>query len=128
MFVDYRTDLVEGSSKRAGDELEQEVTKKQKVDDVQKTAEVDDDQEETKIKELIEIVPDEEEDFETLWKLVKARYGSTRPVEDLDLILWGDLKTMFEPHVEDIVWRNQQDYRLLDWKLYDSCGIHSLQM
>ncbi|GJY57476.1 ribonuclease H-like domain-containing protein [Tanacetum coccineum] len=41
------------------------------------------------------------EDFETLWKLVKAKYGSTRPVEDLDLILWGDLKTMFEPHVED---------------------------
>ncbi|GJT54908.1 hypothetical protein Tco_0989962, partial [Tanacetum coccineum] len=27
------------------------------------------------------------EDFETLWKLVKAKYGSTRPVEDLDLIL-----------------------------------------
>ncbi|GJR78260.1 hypothetical protein Tco_0149045, partial [Tanacetum coccineum] len=32
------TDLVEGSSKRAGDELEQEVTKKKKVDDVQETA------------------------------------------------------------------------------------------
>ncbi|GKE89373.1 hypothetical protein Tco_1566848, partial [Tanacetum coccineum] len=61
MFLDYRTDLVEGSSKRAGDELEQEVTKKKKVDDVQKTAEVDDDQEATKIKELMEIVPDEEE-------------------------------------------------------------------
>ncbi|GKA64975.1 hypothetical protein Tco_0764682 [Tanacetum coccineum] len=29
-FVNYRTDLVEGSSKRAGDELEQEVTKKKK--------------------------------------------------------------------------------------------------
>ncbi|GJX45891.1 hypothetical protein Tco_0262567, partial [Tanacetum coccineum] len=61
MFVDYRTDLVEGSSKRAGDELEQEVTKKQKVDDVQETAEVDDDQEAAKIKELMKIVPDEEE-------------------------------------------------------------------
>ncbi|GKC71340.1 hypothetical protein Tco_1117223 [Tanacetum coccineum] len=36
-FVDYRTDLVEGSSKRAGDELEQE------------------------IKELMKIVSDEEE-------------------------------------------------------------------
>ncbi|GJR03987.1 putative ribonuclease H-like domain-containing protein [Tanacetum coccineum] len=182
MFVDYRTDLVEGSSKRAGDELEQEVTKKQKVDDVQETAKVDDDQEAAKIKELMEIVPDEEEvaidaiplatkpptivdwkihkegkknyyqiiradgsskmylvfshmlksfdreDFETLWKLVKAKYGSTRLVEDLDLILWGDLKTMFEPHVEDRVWRNQQDYRVLDWKLYDSCGVHSLRM
>ncbi|GKC24655.1 hypothetical protein Tco_1026805 [Tanacetum coccineum] len=61
MFVDFRTDLVEDSSKRAGTELEQEVTKKQKVDDVQETAEVDDDQEAAKIKELMEIVPDEEE-------------------------------------------------------------------
>ncbi|GJZ25485.1 hypothetical protein Tco_0569738 [Tanacetum coccineum] len=61
-------------------------------------------------------------------KLRKAKYGSTRPVEDLDLIIWGDLKTMFEPHVEDIVWKNQQDYRVLDWKLYDSCEVHSLRM
>ncbi|GKD48360.1 hypothetical protein Tco_1277336 [Tanacetum coccineum] len=48
-------------SKREGDELEQEVTKKQKVDDVQETAEVDDDQEATKIKELMKIIPDKEE-------------------------------------------------------------------
>ncbi|GJZ94874.1 hypothetical protein Tco_0667077 [Tanacetum coccineum] len=41
------------------------------------------------------------EDLETLYKLVKTKYGSTRPVEDLDLVLYGDLKTMFEPHVED---------------------------
>ncbi|GJY03671.1 uncharacterized mitochondrial protein-like protein [Tanacetum coccineum] len=40
------------------------------------------------------------EDLETLYKLVKAKYGSTRPVEDLDLVLYGDLKTMFDPHVE----------------------------
>ncbi|GKC77012.1 hypothetical protein Tco_1127786 [Tanacetum coccineum] len=50
------------------------------------------------------------EDLETLYKLVKAKYGSTRPVEDLDLVLYGDLKTMFEPHVEDNVWKNQSDY------------------
>ncbi|GKE38784.1 hypothetical protein Tco_1462189, partial [Tanacetum coccineum] len=41
------------------------------------------------------------EDLEDLYKLVKAKYKSTRPVEDLDLLLWGDLKTIFEPHVED---------------------------
>ncbi|GKB98383.1 hypothetical protein Tco_0984520 [Tanacetum coccineum] len=41
------------------------------------------------------------EDLETLYKLVKAKYGLTRPIEDLDLILYGDLKKMFEPHVED---------------------------
>ncbi|GJR58039.1 ribonuclease H-like domain-containing protein [Tanacetum coccineum] len=68
------------------------------------------------------------EDLEDLYKLVKAKYESTRPVEDLDLLLWGDLKTMFEPHIEDAVWRNQQAYKVLDWKLYDSCGVHSLRM
>ncbi|GKC88489.1 hypothetical protein Tco_1149138 [Tanacetum coccineum] len=67
------------------------------------------------------------EDLETLYKLVKAKYGSTRPVDDLDLVLYGDLKTMFDPHVEDQVWKNQSDYRVLDWKLYDSCGVHSLR-
>ncbi|GKC62404.1 hypothetical protein Tco_1095002, partial [Tanacetum coccineum] len=41
------------------------------------------------------------EDFETLYKLVKAKHGSTRPVEDLDLVLYSDLKTMFDPHVKD---------------------------
>ncbi|GJX23993.1 putative ribonuclease H-like domain-containing protein [Tanacetum coccineum] len=44
------------------------------------------------------------EDLETLYKLVKAKYKSTRPVEDLDLVLWNDLKTMFEPHVEDRIY------------------------
>ncbi|GJY74010.1 retrovirus-related pol polyprotein from transposon TNT 1-94, partial [Tanacetum coccineum] len=48
------------------------------------------------------------EDLEDLYKLVKARYGSTRPVEDIDLVLWNDLKIMFEPHVEDEIWKLQQ--------------------
>ncbi|GJX50491.1 hypothetical protein Tco_0277336 [Tanacetum coccineum] len=67
------------------------------------------------------------EDLETLYKLVKAKYESTRPVEDLDLVLYEDLKTIFDPHVEDQVWKNQSDYRVLEWKLYDSCGVHSLR-
>ncbi|GJQ92560.1 hypothetical protein Tco_0003699 [Tanacetum coccineum] len=68
------------------------------------------------------------QDLKDLYKLIKAKYGSTRPVEDLHLILYGDLKTMFDPHVEDQVWKNQDDYKVLDWKLYDSCGVHSLRM
>ncbi|GKA47015.1 hypothetical protein Tco_0739898 [Tanacetum coccineum] len=131
-FEDFRTELVEGKEKRAGIELIQEITKKQKVEDDKETAE---------LKQLMEIIPDKEEvaidaiplavkspmvksfdreDLEDLYKLVKAKYESTRPVEDLDLILWGDLKTMFEPHVEDKVWKNQQEYKVLNWKLYDS--------
>ncbi|GJU50642.1 hypothetical protein Tco_1220197 [Tanacetum coccineum] len=67
-------------------------------------------------------------DLDDLYKLVKAKYKSTRLVEELDLLLWGNLKTMFKPHVEDAVWRNQQGYKVLEWKLYDSCGVHSLMM
>ncbi|GJR72899.1 hypothetical protein Tco_0085264 [Tanacetum coccineum] len=48
---------VEDSTKRAGTKLEQEVAKKQKIDD----AKVDDDQEEARMKELMNIIPDEEE-------------------------------------------------------------------
>ncbi|GJT55261.1 hypothetical protein Tco_0990315, partial [Tanacetum coccineum] len=32
------------------------------------------------------------EDLETLWKLVKAKHGSTRPEEGYERVLWGDLK------------------------------------
>ncbi|GJR92373.1 hypothetical protein Tco_0264547 [Tanacetum coccineum] len=52
MFVDFRTELVKGSSKRAREELEQESTKKQKVDEDKDTAE---------LQSLMEVIPDEEE-------------------------------------------------------------------
>ncbi|GKB27670.1 hypothetical protein Tco_0867071 [Tanacetum coccineum] len=93
----------EGSSKRAGEELESENLKKQKLDE-NVEAEVDDDQEEAEMKKYIEIVSDDEnidrEDLETLWKLVKAKHGLTRPEEGYEKVLWGDLKVMFEPDVE----------------------------
>ncbi|GJW98936.1 hypothetical protein Tco_0180744 [Tanacetum coccineum] len=148
-FKDFRTELVKGNEKRAGTELIQENTKKQKVDDDKEIAE---------LKLCLEIIPDKEEvtidaiplavkspsivgwkiykegrksyyqiiradgksqmyrifsqllksfnreDLKDLYKLVKAKYESTRPVEDLDFLLWGDLKTMFEPHVEDKIY------------------------
>ncbi|GJT73937.1 putative ribonuclease H-like domain-containing protein [Tanacetum coccineum] len=43
------------------------------------------------------------EDLETLWKLVKAKHGYTRPEEGYERVLWGDLKIMFEHHIEDVV-------------------------
>ncbi|GJX70785.1 hypothetical protein Tco_0307956 [Tanacetum coccineum] len=50
----------EGSSKRAGNELESDNSKKQKIDE-HIEAEVDDDQDETEMKKHMEIVLDEEE-------------------------------------------------------------------
>ncbi|GJX39103.1 hypothetical protein Tco_0252406 [Tanacetum coccineum] len=53
------------------------------------------------------------EDLEDLYKLVKARYGSTRRVESMDYLLWNDMKIMFELHVEDA---SMQIYRLVEKK------------
>ncbi|GJX70456.1 hypothetical protein Tco_0307627 [Tanacetum coccineum] len=135
-FEDFRTKLVEGKEKRVRTELIQENVKKQNVDD---------DKEKTKLKQCMEIIPDEEEsqmyrifsqkiksfdreDLEDLYKLLKARYGLTRPVESMDYLLWNDMKIMFEPHVEDEVWKLQNGYKVLEWKLYDSYIVHFLRM
>ncbi|GJS87398.1 hypothetical protein Tco_0770034 [Tanacetum coccineum] len=64
------------------------------------------------------------EDLETLWKLVKAKHGYTRLEGGYERVLWGDLNTMFEHHVEYLVWRNLQGNKLLVWKLFDSCGVY----
>ncbi|GJW30844.1 hypothetical protein Tco_0047719 [Tanacetum coccineum] len=53
------------------------------------------------------------EDLETLWKIVKARHGYTRPEEGYERVLWGDLKTMFEHHVEDLLVLLVQSYNCL---------------
>ncbi|GJZ97851.1 hypothetical protein Tco_0670304 [Tanacetum coccineum] len=68
----------------------------------------------------------DKEGLENLWKLVKAKHRNTRPEEGYERVLWGDLKTMFEHHIEDEVWRIQGKKVLL-WRLYDSCGIHFMR-
>ncbi|GKE89428.1 hypothetical protein Tco_1566903, partial [Tanacetum coccineum] len=52
----------------------------------------------------------------------------TTSPEGYDLMLWGDLKTLFEPDKEDEVWRHQHEYNLISWRLFDSCRIHILLM
>ncbi|GKC68029.1 hypothetical protein Tco_1100627 [Tanacetum coccineum] len=64
------------------------------------------------------------EDLETLWKLVKAKHGNTRPEEGYEIVLWGDLKIVFKHHIEDLIWRNLQEKKVLLWRLYDLCGVH----
>ncbi|GJS11250.1 hypothetical protein Tco_0368046 [Tanacetum coccineum] len=66
-------------------------------------------------------------DVEELYRLVKERYRDSRP-EGYDLMLWGDLHTVFEPNEDDELWQNQHQYNLISWSLYDFCGIHMLLM
>ncbi|GKF75027.1 hypothetical protein Tco_0224471 [Tanacetum coccineum] len=46
----------------------------------------------------------------------------------MDYLLWNDMKIMFELHVKDEVWKLQNGYKVLEWKLYDSCRVHFLRM
>ncbi|GJV77836.1 hypothetical protein Tco_1509420 [Tanacetum coccineum] len=79
-------------------------------------------------KVLSEMLEDfDRQDVEELYRLVKERYSTSRP-EGYDLMLWGDLHTLFEPDEEDELWKNQHEYNVISWSLYDFCGIHILLM
>ncbi|GKC29118.1 hypothetical protein Tco_1036412, partial [Tanacetum coccineum] len=65
------------------------------------------------------------QDVMELYKLVKERFQTTSP-EGYDLLLWGDLKTMIETNKEDEIWRNQQDWNMINWKLHNFCGVYVL--
>ncbi|GKD40662.1 hypothetical protein Tco_1260869 [Tanacetum coccineum] len=67
------------------------------------------------------------QDVLELYRLVKDRFQTASP-EGYDLLLWGDLKTLIEPNEEDEIWRNQQDWNLINYKLHNFCGVHVLLM
>ncbi|GJY38418.1 putative ribonuclease H-like domain-containing protein [Tanacetum coccineum] len=153
------------SKKRAGEKLDEESVKRQKVED---------DAEKAELKAFLEIVPKDDEvvnvdslatkypivDWKThilakdkmYYEIIRADgstkhykifsamlddldrqdvldlYRLTTSREGYDRLLWGDLITLFEPSEEDEIWKAQQDYTLISWRLCDSCGIHLLLM
>ncbi|GJT73394.1 hypothetical protein Tco_1032680 [Tanacetum coccineum] len=92
---------------------------------------MDDDKEKEELKQCFKIVPDDvvdvtidaytygktqmyltfsemlknfdREDLEVLWRIVKAIFKKTKPVDYMDTFLHLNLKTMFEHHVEDSI-------------------------
>ncbi|GJS54942.1 hypothetical protein Tco_0628304 [Tanacetum coccineum] len=77
---------------------------------------------------LSEMLEDfDRQDVMDLHRLVNERYSASR-LEEYDLMLWGDLHTLFEPDEEDEIWKNQHEYNVISWSLYDFCGIHILLM
>ncbi|GKA73805.1 hypothetical protein Tco_0780107 [Tanacetum coccineum] len=64
-------------------------------------------------------------DLIDLHRLVIKRFKDNTS-EGYNLLLWGDLKVMFEPNTEDEIWSNQQDWTLMSWKLYENRRVHTL--
>ncbi|GKF47874.1 hypothetical protein Tco_0141125 [Tanacetum coccineum] len=107
-FVVYITELVEESSKKTETKLEENL-KRAKVE----------------VMEELEQESSKKKDLEVLWSIVKAIFKKTETVDYMDNLLLHHLKTMFEHHVKDNVWKNQQGLvKVLNWKLYDSCGVY----
>ncbi|GKF71415.1 hypothetical protein Tco_0207529 [Tanacetum coccineum] len=52
--------------------------------------------------------------------------------EGFELILWGDLKIMMESSTEENdqsdFWSNQQDWKIITWRLYEACGVCILEL
>ncbi|GJU29100.1 hypothetical protein Tco_1172689 [Tanacetum coccineum] len=56
---------------------------------------------------------------------VMKRFETTTP-EGVDLVLWGDLRIMFDANAEDELWQNQERWNLKSWDFYENCGVHTL--
>nr|GEV12325.1 reverse transcriptase domain-containing protein [Tanacetum cinerariifolium] len=138
-----QVEVTKGSSKRARDEIEQKSAKRQRLEKEDDIVE---------LKRCTEIVPEDDddvaieatplsskfptimfknfnrEDLEVLWSIVKERFKKTKPVDDMDNLLFQTLKTMFEHLVEDNIWKYQQGaVKVYNWKLFYSCGMYCVR-
>ncbi|GJX92648.1 hypothetical protein Tco_0347234 [Tanacetum coccineum] len=117
--------------KRAWNEQKQESSKRQRMEDdkeIDEHEEVNED-DEAEMKKHMEIVQDDKEiEFDAIplatnppmifeykivkegqegfYHLIRADRSSNRPKDDYEIVLWGDLKVMFEPDIKSEVWRN----------------------
>ncbi|GJR06150.1 hypothetical protein Tco_0529134 [Tanacetum coccineum] len=66
------------------------------------------------------------EDLIELYRLVMQKYGTNRPEDAYDRVLWSDLKTMFDPPLnEDAIWSLPLQQKMISWRYYDKCAVHS---
>ncbi|GKF25033.1 hypothetical protein Tco_0080927 [Tanacetum coccineum] len=132
--------VVAGSSKRdAEQELNQESSKRQKIGEGLEPAEESKyELSQEQLQQLMIIVPEEgmnifkdmlknfgRDDLVKLWSLIHERFNSTEPTEDKERELWVELKRLFEPDDNDILWKLQRYmHDPLKWRLYDTCDVH----
>nr|GEU40818.1 hypothetical protein [Tanacetum cinerariifolium] len=91
------------------------------------------------VQNMLEIVPVSEFKVEALqvkeylvalWSLVKEKFSSTVPNVDKEKALWVELKRLFEPDADDVLWKLQRhDMFMLTEKDYPlSNGVMTLML
>ncbi|GJR69361.1 hypothetical protein Tco_0015426 [Tanacetum coccineum] len=71
------------------------------------------------------------QDLFHLYNLMMEQYSEIT-LEGFELILWGDLKIMMESSKEENdqsdFWSDQQDWKIVTWRLYEACGVYILEL
>ncbi|GKE57419.1 hypothetical protein Tco_1496604, partial [Tanacetum coccineum] len=69
------------------------------------------------------------QDLFHLYDLMMEQYSEIT-LEGFELILWGDLKIMMKSSIEENdqsdFWSDQQDWKIVTWRLYEACGVYIL--
>ncbi|GJU41069.1 hypothetical protein Tco_1194026 [Tanacetum coccineum] len=67
------------------------------------------------------------EDLIKLYRLVIQKYGTNRPEDAYDIVLWSDLRTMFDPPLnEDAIWNLPLQQKMINRKYplsKDACQV-----
>ncbi|GJX07754.1 putative ribonuclease H-like domain-containing protein [Tanacetum coccineum] len=111
--------------KRAGKEQQKESSKKQKVEKKKRRGTLmkvhyllkEQNGSSKRYSSMIRMLQGiDKEDLEALWRIVKAKYGDTRPDNEFERVLWGRLKVMVEPTT-----------RMMYGEFYKDTGIERLE-
>ncbi|GJV64573.1 hypothetical protein Tco_1475401 [Tanacetum coccineum] len=154
-FVPINLEATKAKLKRYGEELQTKTLKKQRFDDKyvpairEKVAKSAQEDSETDKEESVEamnptplttksdiymsfgaMVKDfTRKDVIELYRLVMQKYGTNRPEDAYDRVLWSDLKTMFDPPLnEDAIWSLPLQQKMVSWRYYDKCEVQCLTL
>nr|GEX07622.1 retrovirus-related Pol polyprotein from transposon TNT 1-94 [Tanacetum cinerariifolium] len=104
----------EGKSKRAaGEKLEQEDAKRQRIKEENESA---------KLKRCLEIIPEDDDDV-----TIKATPLSSKSLTIVYYKIYKEGRKIFFKIIraDDNIWKYQQGTtKVLNWKLFDSCGVY----
>ncbi|GJZ73670.1 hypothetical protein Tco_0637816, partial [Tanacetum coccineum] len=80
------------------------------------------------LQQLMIIVPEEGmhvEALQTKFPIIYWKVHFEEPTDDKERALWVELKRLFKPDEDDVLWKLQRYmHDPLTWKLYDTCGVH----
>nr|GEY97824.1 hypothetical protein [Tanacetum cinerariifolium] len=129
-FVPMESYMEKERTKRAGLNLQEESSKRQKTEEGSESTEEpkDDEISQEDLQQMMMVVPVEEvyvealqakypiidwerfdrDDLVRLCDLVKERFSTTEPADDKEKALWVELKRLYEPNNDDILWKLQR--------------------